>query len=255
MSLSLYNQAATLPAGTALPGNAQALVNMVAQYLLIAGGQNFDGINYGSNTPSPEDRDKPWWRTDSSGNPMGMYSWNGSAWTTVPFVVPSGVSANRPLNPAVGTQYLDTTINRLLIYERGAWRTADGCVGQVIDVKAATLADALALNPGWIQDGDSIGRVVGAAGASGSINHAMGETVGSESVKLGINQIPSHTHQLTLANGRADGNTTNPPNQNVLFSGAVGGSGAATLTPDTAGSGEAVSLLQPTIYYWRLVKQ
>lgn len=254
--LSLYLQAGTAPAAAKLPGNAQALLAFVAQYVLIAGGQNFNGINYGSVTPSADNRDKPWWRTDSDGNPIGMYSWNGSAWVTVPTIMPNGPTSSRPLNPAPYTEYFDTTINRALIYERGQWRTQDGCVGEVREVKAATITDAIALNPGWIQDADSIGRVIGAAGvAAGVAEHAFGEQVGSENITLGVNQLPTHTHNLTLANGRADGNTTNAPDQGVLFHTAVGSAGSSTLTPATAGDGAAVSVLQPSIYYWRIVKQ
>lgn len=256
MSLSLYLQAGNAPAGTRLPGNAQALLAFIAEYVLIAGGQNFNGINFGSVTPSADDRDKPWWRTDSNGNPLGMYSWNGTAWVTVPFIIPNGPSVSRPLNPANYTEYFDTTINRLLIYERGQWRTADGCTGQVIDVKAATIEAAIALNPGWIQDVDSIARVVGGAGtAAGVGTHAYGETAGAENITLGINQIPVHNHTTTFANGRADGNTTNAPDQGVMFHGAVGSAGSTDKTSSDAGSGEGLSVLQPVIYYWKLVKQ
>ncbi len=89
MSLDLFLQAGTAPAG-GLPGNRQALLDFIAQYVLIAGIGNVGFINFGSATPSPENRAYPWWRTDADGNPMGMYSWNGSAWVTTTQIIANG---------------------------------------------------------------------------------------------------------------------------------------------------------------------
>ena len=56
MSLNLFLQAGTVPANTPLPGNAQALAAFNAQYTQIAGGGNFNGINFGSVTPSADNQ-------------------------------------------------------------------------------------------------------------------------------------------------------------------------------------------------------
>lgn len=256
MSLNLFLQAGTVPANTPLPGNSQALVNFMAAYVAIAGGQNFNGINFGSVTPSADNRDKPWWRTDSNNQPLGMYSWNGAAWVTTSFIIPNGASAERPLNPANYTEFFDTTINRLLIYERGQWRTADGCTGEVRHVKAATIAAALALNPGWIQDTDSIARVIGGAGtAAGVGDHAYASVAGSENITQGINQMPIHNHSAIVVTGsEAD----NSDAGNLVCVAATQPVGLRTIdgsSTGNAGSGEPMSVLQPTIYYWTIVKQ
>jgi hypothetical protein len=256
MSLNLFLQAGMVPANATLPGNAQTLANFIAAYVAIAGGQNFNGINFGSVTPSADNRDKPWWRTDANNQPLGMYSWNGSAWVTTSFIIPNGASVERPLNPANYTEFFDTTINRLLIYERGQWRTADGCTGEVRHVKAATIAAALTLNPGWIQDTDSIARVIGGAGtAAGVGDHAYGETAGSENITLGINQIPTHNHTaIVLTGSEAD----NGDAGNLVVTASTQSVGARTIdgsSTGNAGSGEAHSNLQPVIYYWSIVKQ
>lgn len=256
MSLNLFLQAGTAPANTPLPGNFQALIQQVAAYIAIAGGENFNGINFGSVTPSADNRDKPWWRTDANNQPLGMYSWNGSAWVTTSFIIPNGSSASRPLNPANYTEYFDSTINRLLIYERGQWRTADGCVGEVRHVKGATLAAVLALNPGWIQDTDSIARVIGGAGtAAGVGDHGFGELAGAESVTIGINQMPAHNHtDIVLAGSDTD----NSDIGNLVCVAATGSIGNRTISSSStgnSGSGEALSVLAPTIYYWTIVKQ
>lgn len=256
MSLNLFLQAGTAPAQQALPGNAQALLNFIAQYVDIAGGQNFNGINFGSVTPSPDNRDKPWWRTDANGQPLGMYSWNGSDWVTTAFIVPNGSSGSRPLNPASYTEYFDTTINRLLIYERGQWRTADGCTGEMREVEGATIEAVIALNPGWIQHTASIARVIGGAGtAAGVGSHATGESAGVENLTLGINQIPAHTHgSIQLTGSEAD----NGDAGNLVVTASTQSIGLRTIdgsVTGSAGSGEAHSVIQPTYYLFRIVKQ
>lgn len=254
MSLNLFLQAGVAPSGTALPGNVAALLAMIAQYVDIAGGENFNGINFGSVTPSADNRDKPWWRTDANGQPLGMYSWNGSAWVTTAFIIPNGPSASRPLNPANYTEYFDTTINRLLIYERGQWRTADGCVGEVREVEGATIEAVIALNPGWIQHTASISRVIGGAGtAAGVGDHAPGSIAGEENTTLGINQIPAHTHTTQGNYGSGgEGGSDNP-----LYYDSAQGPVSLQTWPATGatGSGEAHNTLQPTYYLFRIVKQ
>lgn len=254
MSLNLFLQAGTAQSGQALPGNAQALLNFIAQYVAIAGGQNFNGINFGSVTPSADNRDKPWWRTDANNQPLGMYSWNGSAWVTTAFIVPNGSSGSRPLNPANYTEYFDTTINRLLIYERGQWRTADGCTGEVREVEGATIEAVLALNPGWIQHTASIARVIGGAGAASGVgDHAPGSVAGEESTILAINQIPPHTHTTQGNYGSGgEGGSDNP-----AYYDSAQGPVSLQSWPATGstGSGEAHNTLQPTYYLYRIVKQ
>lgn len=252
MSLNLFLQAGTAPAGQKLPGNAQALLAFIAAYTQIAGGQNFNGINFGSVTPSADNRDKPWWRTDANSQPLGMYSWNGSAWVTTAFIIPNGTV--RPINPANYTEFFDTTINRLLIYERGAWRTADGCVGEVREVEGATIEAVIALNPGWIQHTASIARVIGGAGAAAGVgNHAAGSSAGEETTTLQINQIPAHTHTTQGNYGSGgEGGADNP-----LYYDSAQAPVSLQVWPPTgsAGGGESHNTLQPTYYLFRIVKQ
>jgi hypothetical protein len=46
-------------------------------------------------------------------------------------------------------QYFDTSINCLIHWERGLWRTVSGTPGDIKYVSAPVLADALVANPGW----------------------------------------------------------------------------------------------------------
>lgn len=256
MSLVLTLQAGTAPSGTSLPGNAQALLNFIAAYVGITGGQSFNGLNFGATTPTPENRDKPWFKTDGSGNPIGLYSWNGTAWATIPTNIASGPTAQRPSSPSIGTEYFDTTIGCLLIYASKGWTTASGSVGDVKEVKAADLSTALTNNPGWVQDTDSVGLVIGGAGDATAITapHPYGSVVGEEAHTLTIAETPAHTHTLTGTNNWAaysgqHQNGSQPAGVYPIVTGQ-----ATASTTGSSGSGGAHNTMQPTIFYHRLLK-
>jgi len=71
MPLTAQLQALTVPEGTEFPGTVQDLLELIAQYEEIIGLENFDGVNYGPNTPDAADRDKPWFKTTAGGAPIG----------------------------------------------------------------------------------------------------------------------------------------------------------------------------------------
>jgi len=248
MALNLSNVAGTLPFGTAFPGTPQALLNLIASYLSITGGAGFIPVNFGSTTPTADNRDKPWFQTDSGGVPIGWFSWNGTTWEQMPVSVLYGNTASRPAGGAAKLLYFDTDINCLLVYERSAWRTADGCPGDIKFVKAALLSTALTNNPGWIQDPDSPGRVVGAAGdGSGLTPRAYGDSIGEEAHTQTVAELPAHNHSAgAVSQMQADGN--------VSHSGGILGSSSQGNTGST-GDGDAFNVMQPTIFYWCLVKQ
>lgn len=253
MSLDAQLQALTLPEGTEFPGTFQELLDEITQYMEITGLNPFNGINFGPTTPDASNRDRPWFQTTSGGVPIGWFSWNGSSWQKIPLVIPSGTTAQRPASPAVGTQYLDTTINVSLIFERSQWRTLAGSPGDVKFVKAATVEAAIAQNPGWVQDPDSPGRVIGAAGAgAGLTDRAYGATAGTEEVTLNEGQMPAHSHGYSKlpqpVAWAADGNVSNPAGNLASM-----GSFSSELTDQTGGN-EAFPITQPTIFYWALVK-
>ena len=247
--LNLTLQAGTTPYGAQLPGNCQALVNFIAAYVGIAGGGNFNGINYGSTTPAPANRGLPWFKTDTFGNPIGLFSWNGTTWAATPTQLSSGTFANAPSNPAVGSVYYATDIGCTIIYSTSGWTTLAGTVGDVKEVQATDITTALNSNPGWVQDTGSIGCVVAAAGPATSISsgYGYGTILGEETHTLSINEIPAHTHPVSANqnNATASGNVGNP-------SGILADHSAAA-TGSTGGSA-AHNNLQPTVYYWRLVK-
>lgn len=85
----------------------------------------------------------------SIGSPVGWYVFDGTNWVPFVGVVTSGPTENRPPNPVAFQQYYDTTISVLIWYERNAWRTVDGNIGDGKPVFFEVLTEALAHNPGW----------------------------------------------------------------------------------------------------------
>lgn len=255
MSLTLFLDPGTVPDGTALPGNAQALINLIAQYIDVAGTNGFNGMNYGSDTPSPENRVYPWFKTDEDGNPIGLYSWNGSAWTPIPTGLATGTTAERPLDPTDGALFFDTTINVEIVYYGGSWHTAAGSPGDIKFVDTTTLAIALQRNPGWAQYSLATGRVVGAAGSGTSLTaRAVGDLVGEEEHVLAVNEIPAHTHTTSLANANADGNDYNV-DQGLSGHNAPGPAGSSTPQSSSTGGDEGHNNMQPTLFLFCLRKQ
>lgn len=249
MSLGLNLTALTFPEGTEFPGTPQGLLNLFAAYLFLNGQDNFAGINYGDTEPSADNRDRPWFETDGSGNPVGWKSWNGSAWTAIPIVVPCGTTAERPVSPEDGTLYFDTTISVELIYYSLEWHTASGSPGDVKFVAGTVLADVLTANPGWSHYTDGIGKVLAGALADGT----DAETdVGSDEITLTEAQLPAHTHGVTGNYGSGgEGGSDNP-----LYYDAAQAPVVAQVWPVTGstGSGDPVSVVQATRKLFCLIK-
>jgi len=253
MALNAELQALTVPAGTEFPGTVQALLDLIAQYEAIVGLSSFNGINYGDTEPTPDNRDRPWFKTDSSGNPIGWYSWGGSAWEPSPVTVQSGTTAERPSSPTMGQHYFDTDINVELIFTGAAWVTAAGSPGDVKEVKAATLADALTKNPGWEHDTDSIGKVVIGAAADGS---DYDDDVGSDSAVIDITNLPDDTIKLASGWAPYSGAFQNGPQPAGVFPIVTGQGSSATAStgPINPDAQVALDVRQASKIYWRLVK-
>lgn len=246
MAITAVLNPLTLPSGTEWPGTPQLGLNLFCQYAEITGLEELGGVNYGPTTPDAADRDKPWFKTDGSYNPIGWFSWNGSAWTQILFSAPYGTTANRPSSPTTGQFYLDTTINALLIYERSAWRLADGCPpGSIKFFKSTTLAEALTANPGWVQDTESDERVQ--AAATGATGKNCGDTAGADTVTLTIDELPAVTIDLGLQNDTNGGDHNDSGSDSFVRVGTG-------LTASFAGGGDPHENRQKTIYRWCLIK-
>lgn len=153
------------------------------------------------------------WLRTANGRVIGWYFWTGTVWRPGGNTQPSGTTAERPSEPADLEQFFDTSINALIHWERGAWRTVSGVPRDVKFVVTPTLADALTQNPGWVYlgtlDQGFIGTVIGVAakdpGAtpeavfttdSGITPRAPGDVVGAETHTLDSDEIQQHTHLI-----------------------------------------------------------
>ena len=256
--LALSIQPGTAPSNTPLPSSAQALLQFCAQYLLIAGGGSFNGINFGANTPASQNRGLPWFKTDVLGNPIGLFSWNGSAWVTTPTIISTGPTSSRPTNPADGSTYYDTTIRTVILYNanQGAWTTLAGSIGDVKEVTSTTLAAALAANPGWAQHTPSSGCVIGGADSNANgpaTAHPPGQFIGEEGHVQQVSELATHTHPETWAN--YTGAFQNGSQPSGVYPAVTPGSlGLAVQNTGTAGTASPMNVIQPTYYLYRLYK-
>lgn len=253
MGLNLSIIALTLPEGSEFPGSPQGMMDLNAQYLAISGDSDFSGVNYGSTEPAPADRDKPWFKTDISGNPIGWYGWNGSAWTAIPVITPSGTTAQRPVAPASGTQYFDTTINCALIYYGAAWHTLSGSPGDIKHVAGTVLATVLTKNPGWSHYTAGIGKVLQGALADGSNAE---NNVGADTINLVTGQLPTHLHDSLSASTSNNVNGGGPRTNGIMF-GDTSTEGVNTLpngTTGNTGDGDDIDIRQATRCIFALIK-
>ena len=257
MGLNAQLQALTVPSGTEFPGTVQALLVLIAEYEEIIGLSDFNGINYGSVEPDADNRDKPWFKTDGSGNPIGWFSWNGSAWTEIPLTVPNGPTSERPTTGSVGQLYEDTTIGATLKWNGTTWVTQAGTIGDVKEVKFATLAEALTNNPGWEHDTDSVNMVIGGASdGTGADELVYGVEVGELAHTLTIGELPNDAVNLLSGWGIFPGafqNGSQAPGVYPITTG-LGDANTKTTAPINPNTQTGFSLLQPTMAYWRLTK-
>lgn len=165
-----------------------------------------------ANPGTPGPTDPLVWLQTSENRAVAWRAWNGTVWRA--FGTPaSGTTAERPGVPVDLETYFDTTINVLIHWERGAWRTVSGSPGDVKAVTGTLLAGALAANPGWGVLGETDmtlrGRVIGEAAkdpgaspvasyptSSGITQRSAGELAGEETHVITSDEIESHTHLM-----------------------------------------------------------
>lgn len=117
---------------------------------------------------------------------------------------------------------------------------------------------------------DSRGRVLAGSGqGSGLTNRTIGQTTGEETHTMTITEMPSHTHSGTtdssgshshsVTMAKDDGNSSNnvgqhpagdatPPSDSYDIYTGVAGAHIHTFTTNSAGSGGAFNVMQPTIF-------
>ncbi len=252
MPLSAELEALSLPSGTEFPGTPQELLELIAQYMAITGLNPFSGINYGDTEPAADERDRPWFKTDGGGNPIGWFSWNGTIWAPSPIEIQSGTTSERPVSPGVGRQYFDTDIQVQIVWNGTTWTTVSGSPGDVKEVRATTLTDALLKNPGWSHDTDSVGMVI--AGASDGSSYVYDSEVGADSVMLADSDLPDVMVPLLNGWGIYSGQFQNGPQPAGVYPIVTNVSPTKTTASMNSGTQTAIDIRNRTVYLWRLVK-
>lgn len=177
----------------------------------------------GPNDPGPPGPNDPvfWIRTQEN-HTVGLYGWDGAEWIASANVDSSGTTADRPGNPANLEHFFDETISTELIFERGAWRTVGGSVGDLKYVVHPTLEVALQYNPGWeyfgLNDETLRGRALAGAAkdvgatpaasfttSSGITPRAAGDKFGEENHVLSSAEHEKHVHLVGIEDP-VDGN-------------------------------------------------
>jgi len=173
------------------------------------------------------DEDPNIWLRTRGGRVLAWYFWDGEEWRPGGNQPASGATADRPSDPDDLEQFWDTTLNALIHWERGKWRTVSGVPGDIKFVSTSTLAQALTNNPGWKYLGDIdqsyIGRVLGVASKdpgdspedtfatdSGITARAAGDMAGAETHTLDSDEVQQHTHLIGALTALGSG-------QNIRF--------------------------------------
>lgn len=69
-----------VPVSEPMPTDPQEIIDLVSQYTGIGGASGFTGINTGSSTPGVTSQDVPWFKTNISGDALGMFYFQGGIW-------------------------------------------------------------------------------------------------------------------------------------------------------------------------------
>lgn len=252
---NLFLQANTTPVGTEFPATVDELLQLIAQYISVEGIGDFNGINFGSDTPAVGDRDKPWLETDpGTGSPVRWRVWNGSEWEELVYPWPNGTSGQRPALPGLGQPFWDTDLQRLLVWDGIEWITAEGAPGDIMFCNAPTIERAEELNPGWLRLPSAYGRVLGGAGfGSGLTPRSPGETVSNdETVKLTSFQsgLRAHFHGYGTKSGSVDDDGGTQVTSSRTDMPTVDDS-----SNNQTDARDAHNNMQPTIFYWVLQKK
>lgn len=170
----------------------------------------------GPNNPgTPGATDPVFWIRTNNNRVVGLYGWTGTEWRASANIDNSGPTSERPTAPTNLEHFFDETISTELIFERGAWRTVNGSVGDLKYVVHPTLAVALQYNPGWeyfgLNDETLRGRALAGAAkdpsatpassfttSSGITPRAAGDKFGEENHVLNSAEHEKHVHLVGI---------------------------------------------------------
>lgn len=131
--------------------------------------EDLNTINFGNTTPSTDNRDKPWMRTNADGSPDGWYTFSNGYW-----------------------------LKRCTLPAPGAIMMWDGLEADIVTLDGGE-AGAITETTGafWEKVSAMDGRFPLGVGTVGSTSVAVGATGGAHQVTLELDEIPEHDHGMT----------------------------------------------------------
>lgn len=229
--ITLALQVGELPEGFC-PQTEQQRLNGYAAVTTVLFPFDSSVVNYGSTTPSADQREFPWYRLNPDGTPDGWYSFINGYWLKPHVIPPSDLG----LVPYLGTLASVTT------YQGG---------------EAAAVTDIT--GPFWQVASEMQGFVpIGV-----STDFAQGTSGGAQNKTLALNNMPNHSHDVYAQSGSGTGTVNGAFGvANAAFTAGYGGpaylgqnGSGTTLVQGTGGDASAVtqafSIMNPyfSIYF------
>lgn len=156
---------------------------------------NFGTFNIGSDTPSAANRDKLWYKVDSSCNPLGWFIYSGGAWVrATPIGTPPGMVAHFFLSTFDGNLARDRA--RISFIDTG--ETYPGSPSIVLHTNPFwLLCDGVASGGPGGTPPDLQGRTLVAGGAGASLTVRVYDATGGEELHtLGAAELAPHQHEI-----------------------------------------------------------
>lgn len=177
MANELVLEAGTLPADKQCFTTKQELFEEFTEYMAVVFGVDLALFNFGSATPTAENRDKPWIRTNPDGTYKGTYVYVNGSW---------GTDATWNKGDVIWTRAAVSTIVT-------PWSYADGNSG--VQINGVDIPD--------LRNGVCVG--------AGDM-YSLGQTGGETTHTLTEAEMPAHTHGTVplysaVPNNRSGGNS------------------------------------------------
>lgn len=160
------------PPTNCIPNTYGALIAGVAQYIQAIFNPAYALFNYGANTPAPDQQNRPWFRLDANGQPIGWMSYYNGAWRRVgPFVVGDIIMTS---GPGENSEYYDSTGKGISGTQAEGWSLCNG-QNSTPDLRNRFIAGGVSYNGGsWVTNVDP-SAPNSASGGRGSITLNRGQ--------------------------------------------------------------------------------
>lgn len=217
---------ASVPAGYCGGSVQEVWPYLVALLTAELAGSNYT-FNFGPTTPAPDDQDKPWFRTDSDGNPDRLYVFSDGVWL-----------AKHPI-PAGAVWMYEGLEADIETFDDGEAGTITATTG-----------------PMWEKVSAANGRFPVGPGTIGTTSIGVGGTGGTHEHTLTLDNIPPHTHGIT---GRPYTGTGNLTPAKPIVDDDYGSSDLTSSTDSAGGTGtpaaaQAINTLPPYFGIWFIRK-